>query len=133
MQDVDVSEAESLVQDFKKERDLVQEAVEALEAATETTALALIDRFEDNLTLAMGLVLELLQEFFQKATGHANRFYESLKDLAVNTIAAYEPEAVDPVLPSEDGVDQGPSDPYLHLLSNVDAMMEVTQRSPNLF
>ena len=119
---------------FKAEVVAAREELEALETNTQSSALALVDRFEDNYSSMMTSLTEILQDFFQKAMNLANKFYDSLKDLAVNTIAAFGDELGDELPPpvaeagtdEEDGPAAPPVDGYLVLLSNVDAMMEVS-------
>jgi len=129
---LDLGQAEKKMRLFVDHVGTVREELLALETNTQSNALQLIDRFEDNYSAMMTSLTELLQEFFQKAMNFANKFYESLKELAVTTITAHLEEHGD-MSPSfdlmADGADEGLDAPavdsYLLLLSNVDAMMEV--------
>jgi hypothetical protein len=130
---LDLIHAEKKVRSFKGEVSHVRTSLEALEANTQSLALQLIDKFEDNYSAAMAQLVDLLAEFFQKAMGMANLFHDRLKDLAVNTIADFgedvEPaQAAEAENDNEGGADEGsatPADSYIALLGNVDGMMEV--------
>lgn len=133
----DMALVDRRLRSFKAEVVAAREELEALETNTQSSALALVDRFEDNYSSMMTSLTEILQDFFQKAMNLANKFYDSLKDLAVNTIAAFGDELGDELPPpvaeagtdEEDGPAAPPVDGYLVLLSNVDAMMEVVNGS----
>lgn len=129
---VDMVHVDKRVRAFKSEVSSVKGELEALETLTQSSALQLIDRFEDNFSAAMSSLVELLQEFFQKAMNFANKFYDALKDLAVMAIADNSEEQGDssPALAADVGLEESglegpPVDEYLLLLGNVEAMMEV--------
>lgn len=130
----DMSHVEKKCRAYKVEVASAREDLEALEADTESKALKLIDAFEDNYSAMMTGLTDLLAEFFQKAMNHANKFYDSLKDLAVTTIADYgdDPANEAPDSSMQEGDEEGaesskkePVDEYAVLLSNIDALMEV--------
>ena len=90
----------------------------------------------------MAALIEIMQEFFQKATNLENAFYENLKNLAVAAVTNYAEEQADvdqneEAAPSagsdgdhssdEEGLsdDEEQVDAYSILLSSTDTMMEV--------
>jgi hypothetical protein len=130
---VDMPHVDKRVRAFKSEISSVKGELEALETLTQSSALQLIDRFEDNFSAAMASLVELLAEFFQRAMNFANTFDDALKDLAVMAIADYTEEQGDALPPvvadagPEETEEGPPADEYLVLLGNVESMMEVTK------
>jgi hypothetical protein len=120
----DLSVVDKKVRAVKGEIGAAKEELEALETKTQSAALLLIDRFEDNFSAAMLGLVELLQDAFQKCMNLANAFYDKLKDLAVSTVADLGDDGnpAGSVDPDDEGA---PQDEYLLLLGNLDHLMDV--------
>jgi hypothetical protein len=142
--------AEQEFRTLKQEIGRARSEMESRELENQGSAFKLIDTFEDDYTLRMTSLIEILQDFFQKATTLENQFHEQLKTLAVAAVTNFEEEQGDlegsdqrdPAAASDgegsddDNADNGlsddeeePIDAYTVLLGSMDSMMEVVNGS----